>query len=153
MGGHGPEPARSPLAAGEMFAMITSSGTRVAIAKKIIDGTPVSLGRDGHGSARAYDMAVASAAGSSGDGADGWAVHAAGGTSHGIDGLDPYSDYEICVGGERRSLAAELGARVCLCRGGCGGRQMRHSGERRLARYMARFLGGRAPAGRGCLPG
>ena len=99
MGGHGTEPPRSSLSAGEMFAMAFSNGTRVVITEKIIDGTSVSLGWDGHGGARAYDVAVAAvpAAGSPGVGAD-WAVQTVGGTSHRIDGLDPYSEYEIRVG-------------------------------------------------------
>ena len=94
-----PAPARNSLTVDELFAMTSSNGTRVVITEKIIDGTSVSLGWSEHGGARAYDVAVAAApdAGSPGDGS-GWAVNAVGGTSYRIDGLDPYSIYEVRVG-------------------------------------------------------
>ena len=96
-----PAPARNSLTVDETFAMMFSNGTRVAITEKIIDGTSVSLEWDEHGGARMYDVAVASApappaAASLGGG--GWTVHTVGGTGHRIDGLDPYSLYEVRVG-------------------------------------------------------
>ncbi len=94
-----PAPARNSLTVDELFAMTSSNGTRVVITEKIIDGTSVSLGWSEHGGARAYDVAVAPApaAGFPGD-ESGWAVNAVGGTSYRIDGLDPYSIYEVRVG-------------------------------------------------------
>ena len=89
-------PPRNSLTVDEMFAMMFSNGTRVVITEKIVDGTSVSLGWDGLGGASAYDVAVVPVSGSDGD--DGWEVHAASGTSHRIDGLDPYSEYEVRVG-------------------------------------------------------
>ena len=58
MGGPCPEPARSSLAACEMFATMFPNGTRVEITEKITDGTSASFGRDEHGGARAYDVAA-----------------------------------------------------------------------------------------------
>ena len=99
MGGPYPAPARNSLTVDELLAMTSSNGTRVVITEKIIDGTSVLLGWSEHGGARAYDVAVAAApaAGSPG-GESGWAVNAVGGTSYRIDGLDPYSIYEVRVG-------------------------------------------------------
>lgn len=98
MGGSAPAPPRNSLTVDEMFAMMFSNGTRVAITEKIIDGTSVSLRWDEHGGgAGAYDVAVAPAAGHRGDDR-GWEVRTVDGTSHRIDGLDPYSLYEVRVG-------------------------------------------------------
>ena len=99
MGDSPPAFARNSLTVDELFEMAFSNGTRVAITEKIIDGTSVSLVWSEHGGARAYDVAVAAvpAAGSHGDGG-GWAVHTVSGTGYRIDGLDPYSEYEMRVG-------------------------------------------------------
>ena len=100
MGDSASLPARNSLTAAELFAMTSSNGTRVVITEKIIDGMSVSLAWSEYAGARMYDVAVAPApaAGSPGDGGGGWTVHAAGGTSHRIDGLDPSSEYEVRVG-------------------------------------------------------
>lgn len=100
MGGSAQAPPRNSLTVDETFAMMFSNGTRVAITEKIIDGASVSLEWDEHGGARAYDVAVASAPAPHGAASlgGGWTVHTVDGTSHRIDGLDPYSLYEVRVG-------------------------------------------------------